>query len=92
MKIQTLRFTYEFWKKKSFVLFENYSNSWVPMIDKDFINDSFIPEKPGQLLKEMKNDYVKGGLISISIWLHPQERCGNTILNFITFGYKVWAR
>jgi len=37
----------------------NYSNSWVPMIDKDFINDSFIPEKPGQLLKEMKNDYVK---------------------------------
>ena len=50
--------------KKIFVIFENYSNSWVPMIDKDFINDSFIPEKPGQLLKEMKNDYVKGGLIS----------------------------
>ena len=38
------------------------------MIDKDFINDSFIPEKPGQLLKEMKNDYVKGGLISEGIF------------------------
>ena len=60
--------TYEFWKKKIFVIFENYSNSWVPMIDKDFINDSFIPEKPGQLLKEMKNDYVKGGLISKGIF------------------------
>ena len=54
--------------KKIFVIFENYSNSWVPMIDKDFINDSFIPEKPGQLLKEMKNDYVKGGLISEGIF------------------------
>ena len=57
-----------FGKKESFVIFENYSNSWVPMIDKDFINDSFIPEKPGQLLKEMKNDYVKGGLISEGIF------------------------
>ena len=55
-------------EKKSFVIFENYSNSWVPMIDKDFINDSFIPEKPGQLLKEMKNDYVKGSLISEGIF------------------------
>ena len=64
------------------------------MIDKDFINDSFIPEKPGQLLKEMKNDYVKGGLISKGIFnMVPSSRkLRKHHLNFFIFGYKVEAR
>ena len=33
------------------------------MIDRDFIEDSFIPELPAKLLKEMKNDHIKAVIL-----------------------------